>query len=110
MTSTLVVAPFDIEVVVRVAHFDLDGVAVLVLVDADAAFADLVARGFDLGFNRVLIPGGDADVGVGRFDPQVGLAGDGVRLGPFVSVRGQYGDNGNSQDGERQALQQRQVS
>src|ERR1035441_2630114 len=101
----LVVAQFDIEVVVRVAHIDLDGVAVLVLFDADSAFADLVARGFNLGFDGVLVPGGDADVGVGRFDPQVGLAADVVGLGPFISVRGQHGNYGESQGGKGQALQ-----
>ena len=92
MMSTRVVAPLDVEVVVRVAHIDLDRVAVLVLLNADAVFADLVARGFDLGFDRVLIPGGDADVGVGRLDPQVGLAAEVVGLRPFVGMGGQHGE------------------
>ena len=104
--STLMRAPFDVEVVVRIVHFDFDRVAGLMLFDANAAFADLVARGDDLGFNRVLIPSRDADVGVGRLDPQLGLAAEVVGLRPFVGVSGQNGNDADSQDASDDASSQ----
>jgi len=101
------IAPSDGEVVMRVTHINLDRIAVLMLFDADAAFADLVAFGDDFGFNRILVPGRDADVGVGRLDAQFGLAGQVVSLRPFVGAsgfRGKHGDDSNGQDSQRQTL------
>jgi hypothetical protein len=79
-------APFDGDSVVRIADVNLDQIAALMFFDADAAFADLVALGDDLGFNGVLVPGSDLDVGVGGFDAQFGLAGELVGFRPFVGV------------------------
>ena len=100
MIVDTVVAPPEVEVVVRIAHFDFDGVAGLMFFDADATFADLVALGDYLGFDRVLVPGGDADVSVGRLDAQVGLAAEGISLRPFVGVSGRCGNQDCSQNGE----------
>ena len=57
------------------------------------------------GFDGVLIPSGDADVGVGSLDPQVGFAADVVGFRPFLGVGGQYGNDGEGQRGEGEALE-----
>src|ERR1700686_401986 len=100
----LMLAPFHVEVVVRVAHVDFNRIARLMFLDPDATFADLVARGDDLGFNRVLVPSRDTDIGVGGFDPQFRFPGHVVSLRPFVSVSGQNGKDAGSQDDKREAL------
>src|SRR5579864_570875 len=74
------IAPAELQIVVWIAYFDIDGIAGLMLLDANAALANLVARGDDLGFDRVLIPSGDAYVRVRGIDAKVRLAADVVRL------------------------------
>src|ERR1051326_7501453 len=80
------ISPLESDVVVGIAHIDFDGVAGLALVNVDPVFPDLVAAGDDLGFDRVLIPGGDANVGVGCLDAQVRLARELVGFRPFIGA------------------------
>ena len=47
-----------------IVHVDFHRIAGLVFFDTNAIFADLVAGGDDLGFDGVLVPGTDADVGI----------------------------------------------
>ena len=67
------IAPADRDAVMREAHVNLDHVTRLVLFDPDAVFPDLVARGRHLGFDGVLVPGGNVDVGVGSSTRRSGL-------------------------------------
>src|SRR5579863_10674051 len=80
-------APVDDDAMrARKAYLKLDQVTSLVLLDFDAALADLVAHGSDCGFDGVLVPGFDADVGIGGFDAQVGSAGEMIGFRPFVGA------------------------
>ena len=84
----------------RKAHVEFHRIAILMLFHENA-FPNLVAcarpnlPGGDSGFDRVLIPGGDADVGVGSVDAEIGLAGEGIGFRPFVGVGGQRGERGD---------------
>ena len=84
-----VIAEVDGQAMVRIAHVDLDRIAVLVFFDPDAAFTNLVTRRNHFGFDRILIPGANPDVGVGGLHTQVRPAGQVVRFRPFVSARRQ---------------------
>src|SRR5580704_4997522 len=67
-------------------YYQFNRVSVLMFLDLDAAFADLVMLGGDLGLDGVLVPGIDMDVAVGGFDPQIRLARDGIALRPFIGM------------------------
>jgi hypothetical protein len=71
---------------VRKAHFDLDGVVGLAVVNFDFALTDAPFLRGHAGLDTFLVPGIDPDVGIGGFDPQLGLAGDGEGLRPFLGV------------------------
>ena len=86
----------------RIVNVDLNRISGLVLLDANAAFADLVMVGKHLGLDRVLVPGSHADVGVGSFDPQVGLAGHFVSLRPFIGAGRQNGNRADRQNKQAQ--------
>src|SRR2546428_12894686 len=58
----------------RKTHFQLNRVPALMIVDSDAALADLVPLGRHSGLNRVLVPGIHSDVGVRSFHSQVGFS------------------------------------
>ena len=73
----------------RKVNFNIDRIARLAFVHANATFADLVLAGDDLGFDGVLIPGGDADVRIGSLDAQIGSATNIVGFRPFLSARRQ---------------------
>src|ERR1017187_717913 len=64
-----------------------------------AAVSDVPAMGGHPGFNLILIPGFNANVGIVRLDAQLGLAGQVVSLRPIV---------GSSESGKGEDSKQRQ--
>src|SRR6185437_4079753 len=67
----------------------------------DPTFADLVTVSNNPGFNGVLVPGIDANVGVGGLDAQVRIGGDRISLRPFLGAGGKNHSNGYSHDGKQ---------
>ena len=65
--------PLEVEVVAGIAHLDFERVAGLMLFPPDPTFADFVMVGDDPGFNGVLVPGIDADVGIRGLNTQLGI-------------------------------------
>ena len=86
----------DVNVVGKM-NLQVDGIARLMLFDPKAAAANLVMIGSDARLDRVLIPGVDVDVGVGRFHAQVGLSRDGIRFRPLLRAREWSGCQAKSQ-------------
>ena len=81
-------ADVEHEAAMREANFDFDRVPGLALEDLDPAFANLPALGGHVSFNFVLVPGVEANVGVGGVHAQLGSVLDVVDLGPVVGVGG----------------------
>jgi hypothetical protein len=79
--------------VVREPDLQFDRVPVLMFFDFDSACADFVVLSGDLGFDGVLVPSVDVDIGVGSFDSQIRFAGDGVGFRPVLGV----GERGHGQ-------------
>ena len=71
----------------RVMHLDRNRVTGLVLLNPNAAVADLVVIGCHSGLDRVSVPGHDADIGIAGVDSQIGFPCDRVALGPFIGMR-----------------------
>src|SRR6185369_4903000 len=80
----------------RKSNFDLNLVAVLPLVDLDAAFPDFVVLCRYLRFDRILVPSIDVDLRVGALDLQVRAATERVGFGPLVGM-GQRNGHGEQQ-------------
>jgi hypothetical protein len=86
VNSMIATVDGDAKVVdMRIAHIDLNLIAGLALIDANAVAANFVMRGGHFGFDRILLPGGDVNVGVGSIDAQVGRAGESISFRPLVS-------------------------
>jgi hypothetical protein len=73
--------------VVRKMDSEIDRVPGLVFLDFEAMVANLVMLGSHASFNGLLVPGIHMDVGVGRFDPELGPSGNRVSLGPLIRAR-----------------------
>src|ERR1035437_6483976 len=90
--------------VVRLPQLNVDRIFLLMFHNFQTAASDVPAVGRYVSLNPVLIPALDADVGVVRFDAQLGLAGQVVSLRPIVGVseswedcEGCEGEYGNEQ-------------
>jgi hypothetical protein len=70
------------------ADVDFDGVPLLMVdnLDGAAADADVPSTRGDAGFNLILVPRFDVDIGIVCFHAKLGLAGQVVGLGPVVST------------------------
>ena len=86
-------------VAVREADFDFNRIAGLAFENLDTVFADLPAFGNDVRFNLVLVPGIEANVGVGSIDAKLGGVLDVVSFGSVIRLGGSQqqgdGEHGN---------------
>lgn len=75
-----VIANVEGDAVVGIAHGNLNGVAILVLLYLQAAFANLVSGADYSGLDGVLVPGVNPDIRIRRLYSQVRPAGNVVGL------------------------------
>ncbi len=76
----------EVEVAMRKADLKLHGTPGLVVINLDAVLANFPPLRCYLHIYRVLVPGVDADIGIGSLHSQLRLAADGKGLCPLVSA------------------------
>src|SRR6267143_712729 len=87
----MMAANFEVEIVMREANLECNFIALLMIFNPDTVFPDLIAKSRDLGFNRVLFPRGNANVGVRGLHPEFRLARKFEGFRPFVGADLQCG-------------------
>ena len=83
--APVVAAEVEVDYVLGKTHFQLHGVATLMVENLNLARTNLPAFGSHASFNRVLIPGVHPNISVRGFHSQLGFAFDNESFRPLLS-------------------------